>query len=200
MPAQQQALPLAVTLTDTFQFMTLLKRFWNDFTNLSRFQFGCKYVFPIVALFMTWGVLANLYQTHLDKHQLLQNKGEVNNIAVVFEQGTKSSYKYYPLKISLAGFPNDFRLRDNFKDWFQELQDEIKPGDTIEIYTRNKFQSTIGWGQQNDIYQIEKNNKILLPMTVIGDYNRSQSIVILVMAILFWIPFILYKLKIIQPK
>lgn len=149
---------------------------------------------------MTWGALGNFYQTHLDKKQLVQNKGIVNNIAVVFEQGTKSSYKYYPLKISLAGFSNAFRLRDNFKDWFPYLQDKIKTGDTIEIYTRTKLQSIIGWGKQNDIYQIEENKQVLLPLTFVADYNNRQAIGIMIMAILFWTPFVLYKLRVIQPK
>lgn len=180
--------------------MASLKKVWNDILNLSRFQLGCKYVFPTVALFMTWGAVGNFYQSHLDKNELVKNKGEVNSIGIVFEQGTKSSYKYCPLKISLVGFSNDFRLRDNFKDWFDQLQEKIKTGDTIEIYTRNRFQSIIGWGQQSDIYQIEKNNEILLSLNAVADYNRGQATILMFMAILFWTPFVLYKMKVIQPK
>lgn len=89
--------PLAVTLIDSLQSMPIFKMFWKDLSNLSRFQFACKYLFPSVAIFMTWGCLANLFQTRLDKSQLDKHIGKVSSIDVAFEQGTKRSYKYYPI-------------------------------------------------------------------------------------------------------
>lgn len=180
--------------------MNFFKRFAKDFSNLSRFHFACKYIFPAFAIFLTWGSLGNFYQTQLNKTQLVKNSGLVSDIEVVFQQGTKPSYKYYPLLISLVNSSNSFRLRDKFTDWFSFLQDKIHVGDTIEIYTRTKFQTLIGWGKQNDIYQIEKGNQLIFPISVVTDYNASQARALLFLALLFWSPFIFFKFRVIKPK
>jgi hypothetical protein len=180
--------------------MTIFKRFGSDLINLPRFHFGCKYVFPAAAFFLTWGCLGNFYQTRLDKSQLVANVGVVDNIDVAFEQGMKSSYKYYPLLISLKNSSDNFRLRDKFGDWFPFLRDSIHIGDTITIYTRTKFQTIIGWGKTNDIYLIEKGNELIFPASIVRDYNAGQAKLLLVLALLFWTPFVLYKLKVIYPN
>lgn len=190
----------AVTLTDCFQSMTMFKKVLKDLLNLSRFHFACKYVFPSVAIFLTWGCLGNFYQTRLGKSQLVQYNGQVRSINVVFEQGTKSSYKYYPLIISLTNSTTNFRIRDKFDDWFPYLEYEIHIGDTIQIYTRTKFQTLLGWGKNGDVYLIEKGDKLLFPTNVMRDYNAGQATGLLFLALLFWAPFLLYKLKVINPK
>ena len=180
--------------------MTIFKNLWSDISNLSRFHFACKYVFPSFAIFLTWGCLGNFYQIRLTKHQLVQNHGQVRSINVVFEQGTKSSYKYYPLIISLTNSKTNFRIRDKFDDWFPYLKDEIHIGDTIQIYTRTKFQTILGWGKKDDVYLIEKGGKLLFPSSVVSDYNAGQAKGMLFLALLFWAPFIFYKLKVVNPN
>jgi hypothetical protein len=180
--------------------MKIIKTFWNDLLNQSRFHFGCKYVFPILTAFLTWGSVVNIFESTLDKEQLVQNKGQVSDIDIVFQQGARSTYKYYPLFISLNDFKSDFRLRDALNDWFPLLQDKIHVGDTITVYTRTKLYSKIGWGESNDIYLIEKNNEPILPAFAVADYNSKQGKILLIMALVCWAPFILYKFKIINPK
>lgn len=180
--------------------MTSFKKIWNDLSTLSRFHFACKYIFPFFAIFLTWGCLGNFYQTRLGKSELVEHVGQVHHIGVRFEQGTRSSYKYYPLKISLENFTDEFSLRDEFEDRFSLLQDKIHMGDTITIYTRTSLQTMIGWGQKNDIYQIEKGSEVLFPASVAADYNANQAKILLLMALLFWTPFVLFRLKVIHPK
>jgi hypothetical protein len=109
-------------------------------------------------------------------------------------------YKYYPLIISLNNSTTNFRIRDKFDDWFPYLEDEIHIGDTIQIYTRTKFQTLLGWGKKGDVYLIEKGDKLLFPTSVVRDYNAGQAKGLLFLALLFWTPFVLYKLKVIKPK
>ena len=180
--------------------MTIFKKFWNDLVNLSRVHFGIKYVLPAVAIFLTWGCLGNFYQTRLDKSQLVRNNGQVRSIEVVFEKGTKSSYKYHPLRIVLVNSADKFRLRDSFDDWFPFLENKIHIGDTIQIYTRTRFQSLIGWGRKSDIYLIEKGSELIFPASVVRDYNAGQAKLLLFLALLFWTPYVLYKLKVLNPK
>lgn len=149
---------------------------------------------------MTWGCLGNFYQTQLDKSQLVQNKGQVHSIDVVFEQGTKSSYKYYPLIISLTNSEINFRIRDKFDDWFPFLENEIHIGDTIQIFTRTKIQTLLGWGERGDVYLIEKGGKLIFPTSIVREYNVGQAKAFLFLALLFWTPYVLYTLNVINPK
>ncbi len=152
-----------------------------------------------MAFFFTWGALGNFYQAHLDKTQLLLNEGEIATIDIIFEQGSKPSYSHNPLIISLFGYEKTFRVRDNFKDWFPILKEKIQKGDKVKIYTRTKIQTIFGWGRQNDIFLIEKNNEPLLPLSIIADYNSDQATLLALFSLIFWTVFVLYKLKIIKP-
>jgi hypothetical protein len=158
------------------------------------------YILPLLALFITWGCIANFMQNNLEKKDLLQTKGVVSSINIVFEQGTRKNYKYNPLVISLNESSEIFKLRDRLNDWFPLIQEKVHVGDTICIYTRTKMQSLLGWGTKNDIYIIEKNNTDILRAFVMQEYNTSQAIATLFFSLLFWIPYLLFKLKVINPK
>lgn len=178
--------------------MNILKKCWNDLLNLSGLRFACIYVFPIVSVFLTWGCLGNFMQNNLEKNQLVKNNGIVNRIDIIFEQGTRRSYKYYPLIISLDGYSENFKIRDKLSGWFPVIREKIHIGDTINIYTRKKLNFLLGWGNKNDIYVIEKNNTDILRAFVMQEYNTTQAIALFVLSLLFWTPYILCKLKIIK--
>jgi hypothetical protein len=104
------------------------------------------------------------------------------------------------LIISLTNSSTNFRIRDRFDDWFPFLEDKIHTGDTIEIYTRTKFRTLLGWGKKGDVYLIEKGGNLIFPLSVVREYNSGQAKALLFLALLFWTPFMLYKLKAINPK
>lgn len=119
-----------------------LKKLGNEFgTN----EFGIKYGLPIVALFLTFGFLGHFYIQTLTTCDLIKTTGTVEYIRVVFEQGTKPQYKHYPLRIGLKESTQTFGIHDNFKLRFSTLENEIKTGDTISIYSRSQFRTYIGW-------------------------------------------------------
>lgn len=139
-----------------------------------------------------WGLLGHLSLLNLETTSLRQNKGQVISIGIKVEQSIKG-YKYQPLIISLfttggtfddfnnikrlKKLFNNFRLKDNFSSEFASIQREIGLGDTITIYTRKKWQTILGMGRQNDIYQIEKNNQILFPIEKMIEYQKDQTLV-----------------------
>lgn len=131
-----------------------LKTLWKDLGDKK--LFFNKYVIPGLAIFFTWGIVGHLILIGLDTNSLVKNTGSVTGIAIKFEQGTKRQYKYCPLKIRLASFPEEFRLSDTYKQDFRQLQQSISSGDAITLYTRCKWQTILGWGKQIDIYQIDK--------------------------------------------
>lgn len=159
-----------------------LKKFWDEFGTK---EFGIKYVLPAGGLFFTFGFLGHLYTQSLTTKDLIKTTGTVEYIGVVYEQGTKPQYKYYPLRIVLTD-NEPYRVHDNFKLRFPTLENEIKTGDTISIYSRSQLQTYIGWGQLADIYQIEKGNTVLFDIKWMMNYQKSQGEIFLVFGLICW--------------
>jgi len=143
---------------------------------------------------MTWGALGNFYTLSLTKKDLIANRGEVTTINTRLEFGTTQyrRIKYYPIIISLEHSSKEFRVRDNFKDWFNYLQDKIQSGDTVTIFTRSRFDALISWGKKGDIYKIDKNGTVIFPLSIVKEYNRSQALILGVFALVLWLFFAIY--------
>ena len=146
---------------------------------------------------MTWGALANLYTLNLSQKNLIGNEGEVMGINKQLELGT-SQYghkEYYPMIIALGSSSKEFRVRDNFKDWFAYLQERIQYGDTITVYTRSRLDALVTWGKNGDVYEIDKNGAILFPLSTVKAYNKNQALILGLFASILWSLYIVYKLK-----
>jgi hypothetical protein len=128
----------------------------------------------------------------LDTNSLTVNKGRVIDIAVKFEQGTKAKYKYYPLKIRLNNYPEEFRLSDTYKKDFHALKEQISVGDTIILFTRKKWQTIIGWGKQIDIYQIDKGGKTLFAISKVIAEKKSQATMFTIFSLILWPWYFIY--------
>ena len=183
-------LPLTTFL---FQMINWLKTLWKNLGNLSKGQFFHIYVLPGLAIFFSWGLIGHLYLITLDKSSLVVTKGQVEDIAIRFEQGTRASYKYYPLKIELTNYPEEFRLPDVYKRDFAYLESKIQIGDTITLYTRHKWQVILGWGKQIDIYEIDKNGETLFSISEVVDEKKNQATLFSIFAIVFWTWYIIYR-------
>jgi hypothetical protein len=177
--------------------MVILKKFLADLTNLSRFQFACKYVFPALAIFLTWGALGNFYTLTFSKRKLIAHNGIVTGMETRLEIGTTQyqQIKYYPIIISLNNSSKEFRLRDNFKEYFIELQNNMRNGDTATVYTRTKFDALVSWGKEGDIYQIEKNGNVLFPLTVVKAYNSNQALILSLFALVLWMLYAVFRFR-----
>ena|SRR5688572_22226940 len=177
--------------------MTILRTIANDRTRLSRIQFVCKYFFPLVAIFFTWGALGNFYSLSLTQKDLIANKGKITTMITKMEIGITKyrRIKYYPIIISLEHSSKEFRVRDNFKDWLVYLQDKIQSGDSVTIFTRNRFDAFLSWGRKGDIYEIDKNGTVIFPLSIVKEYNRNQAKLLAVFALVFWLPFAVYILR-----
>jgi hypothetical protein len=176
-----------------------MKRLWHDLGNMTRFEFGCKYVFPIIAVFLTWGVIGHIYIINLDVKKLTPCIGKVTFIDIRLERGAKRA-KYYPLKITITGHKGQFRVMDKFKKEFRFIQSEIKLGDTITIYKRNKWQSVLSWGRRNDVYQIEKKDTLIFSLRTVKEDARELIPWILIGAMTLWVIYFLYKRGVIVKK
>ena len=168
-----------------------LKTLWNDLGDKK--LFFNKYVIPGLAIFFSWGLLGHIVLINLDTNSLVANNGQVTNIAVKFEQGTKAKYKYYPLKIGLSGYSEEFRLSDAYKNEFPELKNKVVIGDTITLFTRYKWQTILGWGKQIDIYQIDKNRQTLFDISKVIAEKKSQATLFTIFSLILWSWYIIYK-------
>ena len=170
-----------------------LKTLWKDLGDLPKPQFFQKYVLPGLAFFFTWGIVGHLMLINLDTNSLVKNTGQVTDITIKFEQGTKRKYKYYPLKIGLKSYNEEFRLSDTYKNDFPDLQQRILTGDTITLYTRHKWQSVLGWGKQIDIYQIDKGAQTLFAISKVIAEKKSQATLFTVSCLILWPWYIIYR-------
>lgn len=180
----------------------MLKNFWSDFKNLSRFQFGCKYIFPAAAVLLTWMAVGGFYTAGLTKKQLAEYTGRVDNIGILSEHrnSKRNTYTYHSLRIVMLQYNEVFRLRDDFDYLFPVLLGKINEGDTITVYKRTPLQTLISWGNIDDIYQIEKNGVVLLPLNIVVNDNVTWAKWLTVMAIIFWMPYAYYKWDKIKAK
>lgn len=170
----------------------LIKRLYNDTQNLTKAQFLGKYLLPLVAIFFTWGIVGQILFVSLCPSLLIKNTGEVTTIAIQFEQGADKQYKYYPLKIGLTKYPQEFRLPEIYKIDFPSLLQTIKIGDTITLYTGNKWETILDWGQI-DIYQIDKNGKTLFDISKIKATKKSDIKIFGYLSAIFWVWYIIYR-------
>ena len=83
------------------------KRLWRDSGKMSKQEFGCKYFIPLVATFLTWGVVGHIYISTLSIEKLTPCKGEVTSIKTKLERGTNVQniiHSKYHLKDFLKNF------------------------------------------------------------------------------------------------
>ncbi len=151
-----------------------------------------KYIVPGLALFFTWGLVAHLLLINLDLNALQKNKGTVSKILVIKERGRNT---YFPLNIALKDNDKVFRLPDTYTNAFSILQKKIILSDTITIYTRNRWQTILGWGMRYDIYQIDKNNETLFSLTNVIEENKTQAKILAIFCIILWTWYIIYRWK-----
>lgn len=168
-----------------------LKTLWSDFGDKELFLY--KYLIPGLAIFFTWGIVGHLMLISLDTSSLVKNTGRVTEITIKFEQGTKRHYKYYPLKISLSDFNEEFRLPDTYKDDFVDLQQKILIGDTIILYTRHQWQTILGWGKRIDIYHIDKDGHTLFDISKVINEKKSQATLLSFFSFVLWTWYIIYR-------
>lgn len=170
-------------------FKTLI----DDLGDLSKPQFFEKYILPLFALFFTWGLVGNLILINLESNSLVKNKGQVRSIQVKLEQGRNRSDKYYPLIINLKNYNDEFRLSDTYRNNFTALQQKITIRDTVILYTRNKWQSILSWGKQEDIYQIEKDGQILFELSKVITEKKSQATIMTFFCLILWPWYFIYR-------
>jgi hypothetical protein len=173
--------------------MNWIKTLYIDLGNLPEAHFLLKYILPGLAIFFTWGLAGQLLNISLDKNSLVANKGQVTDIAIKFEQGTRANYKYYPLKINLTNYAENFRLPDTYETDFPNLQEKILIGDTITLYTRHQLQTILGWGKQIDIYQIEKDGQTLFSISKVISEKKNQVALFSIFSLILWTWYILYR-------
>jgi len=173
------------------------KILFKDLSDLSGPQFFQKYILPVLVIFFSWGAVGHLYILTLNSNKLIANSGVVTGIAVRLEQEIK--YKHYPLKINLTALPGEFQLPDEFKDRFYSLKKEIAVGDTVTLFTRNRWQTLLSWGEKNDIYEIRKDGRRLFKIEEVKDYTSGQGIIFGLLGTIFWLWYLYYKENLKKP-
>ena len=167
----------------------ILRRIWDTFGDKDFFG---KIVIPSGGVFFTLGTLAQFYSLTLSKNDLVKTTGTVEWISGKTEQGVKGN-RYYPLVIYLSDQEDYYRIKDTFNRKYKTIKEQIKPGDNILLYTRSTLQTIIGWGQENDIYAIDKGENVIFDIELMRDYKRGQIESFGIFAFICWMLYGLYR-------
>lgn len=170
-----------------------LKTLWKDLGDLSKPQFFQKYVLPGLALFFTWELIGLIILINLDASSLVKNTGQVTDIAIKAADGIKRKNQYFPLRIGLFGYSEEFSLSDSYRVDFDNLQETILTGDTITIYTIPQWQSKLGWGKQIAICQIDKDKQTLFDFSKVIANEKSLATTFGVFCIILWPWYFIYR-------
>lgn len=158
-------------------------------------SFYYKFLLPIIGLFLTWGFISQFYLTTLSKTNLESIKGSILKIGIQKVESNSSLYKtttYNPLIITINNSNDEFRLRHQLVDYFGKIQRDLKIGDTITIYKKFSLQAMFTMGRKNDIFQIEKDKKIIFEIKELHPFLRSQWIAFLIFDIIILIALFYY--------
>lgn len=89
--------------------------------NLSKSEFGMKYLMPVIAAFITFGALGSIYMTTLRQENLETETGQVLNIGLNSYQRIRSNHNNYFLSIRLDNYSHEFRLLDFYENRFNSI-------------------------------------------------------------------------------
>ena len=149
-----------------------------------------KYLIFLLITFLTVGIIARLYNSSLEKKDLIKVTG---NVKFVRHEATGFKPVKHPLYIYLHSGEKYYISDDKpFNTYSDNIEYLIRPGDFVTIYVRSKLQTAIGWGRQNTIMQFEHDGQILLPIEI-HHMNDKQTIPFLILLDLILISVSIYK-------
>ena len=128
-----------------------------------------KYVLPFLAIILTWIAVGSLFNLLLARNNLCSFTGNVEKIRVE-ELRFPSRFRNHidhNLVIRFVDPSNIYVLSEDFKSNFADILRNIHPGDRVSIYFRSLSQTIFGLGRQSDIYQLEKNNIVIFPISTV---------------------------------
>ena len=173
----------------------ILKTFFEDFFNLNVFQFGRKYFLPIIGTFATLAIIGQSYMYSLDPNKLLVVSGKIIKIDDQ-QEIIKNKYKKNKFLFLTLDNLKTYRLHsNNFEKQITYLTDNIKVGDYVSITHRKKFQSFIGFGHSEDIFQIEKDSNILLSLNTTKSVYLRNIFFMIFISSLSWFIYYYYHLR-----
>jgi len=152
--------------------------------DMSKPQFFQKYMVPLMAIVFSLAIVRNNILINLKTNNLVKHTSLVTDIYTKIERSI--SKNQYHLKIALAYFPEEFTL-SQFYEWnFPDLQKKISIGDTITIYTANKWLSALCLQQQTNIYQIKKGSETLIDFSKTIEQKKSELPTFIIAVLILW--------------
>lgn len=152
-----------------------------------------RFLWLLITVVFSYSSLGFFYMAQLETSNLEAQTGQVKSIGVrsVNEKGHRNNT--FPLFILLNNSENEFRLSENFTNQFERLQSDIKPGDEITIYHRNLFQTILGLGKPNDVFQINSGSKVILSINTIKSNYFLMSVFAALLSTLSWLAYYYYR-------
>jgi hypothetical protein len=145
----------------------------------------------IATLVWLWFTISLLADINYDFQKLRPHKGQVSDVRVVITRiKDKPLYKdtTRELRIRLANEPSYFKI--SIKGNFDDIAETLVSGDTVTVYTKEKFLGIFGYGDNQTIAHLMKHpiNQVLI------DFRKKQQSIssILVLPALATIIFVIW--------
>lgn len=179
----------------------IARKIYNYFSKtreLTRTEFFFEFFPPVFSIISLIVLIDSTMTVNLNLADFKNNAGIVTEIRDVFylEKNRNASTKEeHLLVIGLKKQDEGFKLSGKNGDLYLNLLKQIIVGDSVNIYTRQDFFSHITLNTSNEIYQIEKNGKVMFSLESIKVHSKSLliassiglSISLLITVVYFWL-------------
>lgn len=142
---------------------------------MSRTEYMLAFCLPMVSILSALLIIDGMITLKLNKADLKKNSGVVTEIRDVLYLTREKHEPNKKTNLLIIGFNNvedAFKLSDKSEEIYLSLLKQVVVGDSINLYTRQDFFTDFHLKNSNEIYQIEKNGKVLFSLEYIKDNYR----------------------------
>ena len=134
-----------------------------------------------MSIAFAWVVVGQVIQAQLTVDKLVKVTGIVDDTKEIETHVRKKlfyTHKDVELRIYLKDTSEYFRIMDVYQ--YKRFREQIKRGDTAEIYIRPKWLVPLGLGYKNDVFQLNINGQIIFD---ISETHRNENQIIILSVI-----------------
>lgn len=155
-----------------------------------------QFVVPFFIAILTMAALVSVYNLAISKKDLITVEGTVYTVRLEKELSGRATYDY-PLYICLTtGAKYKIMDSDLFEEYRRYALTNLKSGDEVTIFKRDKTQTLLGWGTSNLIYQLEEDGEVIMPISVM----RTNFAGLLILEVVLLVMLIIIQVKKVKRK
>ena len=168
---------------------------FSNYIYSDAFKFKIKFTLPIIVSLLTYVVIAQLYTSSLSENDLVSSSGQVSTIKQDISLHNNRRDTTRRVSIKLFNSINDFFLFDNDGEIYELIQRIVNTGDTVLIFHRTQLQAILGFGNEFQIFKLEKSGVVLYPFDKAKQTFGAMSIFGILVMIGLWFLYFYFRHK-----